>query len=118
MRYPHNTPELKPLRKKLRTEQTDCEKILWQKLRNKQFNGYKFYRQFGVGPYILDFYCDTAKLAIELDGGQHSERVEYDKDRTDYINSLEIKVIRFWNNQVMSNLDDVLETIWQEINKP
>ena len=108
-----NNLSLKKKRRFLRMNQTYAEYFLWSKLRNKQLNGNKFYRQFSVGPYILDFYCFDKKVAIELDGGQHAETGHqlYDHKRIQFLNQQEIKVIRFWDNEVIKNRDGVLETI-------
>lgn len=80
-------------------------------------NGYKFYRQYGIGNYIADFYCPKLKLVIELDGGQHytEEGLEYDKTREDYMSSLGIKTIRFSNSDIMKNIEGVLEIIKGDI---
>jgi very-short-patch-repair endonuclease len=109
MEYTYNNPNQKSTRKTLRKNEKDAENLLWQKLRNKQVNGLKFLRQYGVGSYILDFYCSKLRLAIELDGGQHAEdqKFLYDKQRTKYLQQKNIKVIRFWNNEVMYNLNGV-----------
>jgi len=108
-----NDPVLKERRCKLRQNQTDAEKMLWKHLRNKQFYGLKFFRQYSIGPYIIDFYCPQLELAIELDGSQHAENDirEYDAVRTDYLKEHRLKVIRFWNNDVLSNINGVLEKI-------
>ncbi len=108
-----NDPKLKDLRITLRRNETKTEKILWSYLRNKNFQDFKFYRQYSVGNYILDFYCPKKKLAIELDGGHHAEKEnkEYDKERTLFLNDLNIKVLRFWNNEVLNNLEGVFEEI-------
>jgi len=96
---------------------TDAEILLWSKIQNKQLCGYKFRRQHGVGGYIVDFYCPKLKLAIELDGGQHNqdENIAYDKERTQYLNDLNIKVIRYWNHEVLESIDDVLEDLENKI---
>src|SRR3989338_5263840 len=96
MRFIINDPSFKLRRRILRKKQTDAEHKLWQRLRNKQVQGLKFYRQYGVGSYILDFYCPQRLLAIELDGSQHLATREYDNDRTAYLQRLGITVIRFW----------------------
>lgn len=108
-----NTARLKKKRKDLRKKQTDVEKLLWLNLRNKQLNSIKFYRQYSIGPYILDFFCYEQKLAVELDGGQHSENDQsiYDEKRTQYLNRYGITLLRFWNNEVIINLDGVLDRI-------
>src|SRR3972149_6711335 len=109
----YNKTGIKERRRELRKNQTDVERLLWKQIRNKNFFGLKFFRQYSVGAYIVDFYCPTLKLAIELDGGQHAEEgnKEYDKIRTDYLKSMGIKVMRFWNNDVIHNIEGVLEEI-------
>jgi very-short-patch-repair endonuclease len=104
-----NSPDLKVLRRKLRTDQTDAERKLWGLLRQKQFHGCKFYRQYSVGRFILDFYSPSLQIAIELDGSQHLEPEYHEKDdiRTKYLNDLGIKVIRFYDNDVLRNIDGV-----------
>lgn len=95
MKYIRNTPEFKERRQELRHNQTNAEKYLWDQLRNKKFKGIKFYRQYSVGAYILDFYSPKSRLAIELDGGQHSEEIsrEYDNARTEYLKAHGVEVI-------------------------
>ena len=104
-------------RKKLRKNQTEPEKKLWQYLRNKQLKGNKFFRQYGIGEYIADFYCPKLKLVIEIDGESHfnDEAIEYDRIRTEYFNSLGIKVIRFTNTEVMKNIEGVLIKILEKL---
>jgi uncharacterized radical SAM protein YgiQ len=99
--------------RELRTHQTDAEQLLWGVLRAKRFLGYKFRRQHPVEPYILDFYCDSLKLAIELDGGQHAEQQTYDDKRTAALEAQDIRVLRFWNNDVLAQTEAVLEAIYQ-----
>jgi adenine-specific DNA-methyltransferase len=99
----------------LRGQQTDAEQLLWQILRAKRFLGLKFRRQHPVGRYILDFYCDELKLAIELDGGQHVEHQAYDQDRTRFLEEQGIHVLRYWNNQMLGETEAVLEAIHQEV---
>jgi adenine-specific DNA-methyltransferase len=91
---------------------TDAEMLLWQALRNRRMAAAKFRRQHPIGRYILDFYCDEKKLAIELDGGQHVEAVEYDARRDAWLLEQGIQVIRFWNNQVLTETESVLEVIY------
>jgi very-short-patch-repair endonuclease len=88
------------------------EIILWSYLKNKQL-GYKFRRQVGFGKYIVDFYCPDKKLAIELDGGHHAENANeiYDNERTKYLDSLGIKVLRIWNNEIKENIEGVISEI-------
>lgn len=115
MPYLSNDPSLKNYRRRLRRDQTDAENKLWRHLRNKRLDGFKFFRQYSYGHYILDFYCPRKRLAIELDGGQHLEAKEYDKQRTFYLNCKGIRVIRFWNNEVLQNTDVVVEVVWQHL---
>jgi very-short-patch-repair endonuclease len=109
-KFLRNDPTLKPRRRELRRNQTDAEKALWAHLRNKQFYGVKFFRQYSIGPYILDFYSSTVKLAVELDGGQHNqcENKEYDAARSEYLKAQGIEVMRFWNHEVLLDIQSVL----------
>ena len=102
--------------RELRKNQTEAEKLLWSKLRNKQLNGFKFRRQHPFPPYILDFFCEELNLAIECDGGQHTE--EKDKKRSNFIESNNIKILRYWNNEIIDNIEGVLEDILNNINTP
>ena len=114
-----NAKNLKPFRKSLRKNATDAERKLWSKLRNKQLMGFKFHRQYSIQQYILDFYCPEKRLAIELDCSQHAEDKtrEYDESRTKELLAHNIKVLRFWNNEVTSNINAVIETIVVELEK-
>ena len=115
-----NRPVLKIRRRELREHSTDAEKKLWSKLRAKQLSRFKFYRQFSAGPYILDFYCPVCRLAVELDGGQHAEErgILYDEKRKEYLNRQNIRVIRFWDNDVLNNTDGVLIKISENLTPP
>jgi very-short-patch-repair endonuclease len=86
---------------------------LWAKIRNKQFLGMKFFRQYSIGPYILDFYCPTVKLAVELDGGQHnqSDKRERDVARSEYLKARGVDVMGFWNNEVLLDIQSVLSEL-------
>ncbi len=97
----------------LRTHATDVENRLWYYLKGRQIKGVKFRRQEPIGSYIVDFVAYEKKLVIEIDGGQHAEENEKYKDmgREDWLRSQGFKVIRFWNNDVLENLEGVLETI-------
>ena len=97
--------------KELRKHQTDAEKKLWYYLRNRNFAGYKFRRQFVVDRYIVDFLCHELQLVIEIDGSQHIEQVLYDETRTNYLNACGLRVIRFWNHDVLQEIDSVLEAL-------
>jgi very-short-patch-repair endonuclease len=92
--------------RRLRRDMTNAEWRLWGVLRGGQM-GASFRRQHPIGPYFVDFYCAPLKLAIELDGGQHAERQGYDDARTTFLATQGIKVVRYWNNEVMENLDGV-----------
>ncbi len=94
----------------LRREETKSEKILWQELRNKKL-GVKFRRQHPVEKFILDFYAPEIKLGIEIDGSSHKESKDYDKLRTGYLKSKNIRVIRFWNYEIEKDLEKVLNKI-------
>lgn len=97
----------------LRKSQTDAESLLWSRLRARQLTGIKFRRQHPIGPYVLDFYCAEAHLAVEVDGSQHLESIAINQDqaRMKFLENKSIKVIRFWNHEVLENLDAVLESI-------
>lgn len=113
MDFTKNNPALKARQRELRRNQTDAEQVFWARVRNKQFFGLKFFRQYSMGPYILDFYCPERKLAVELDGGQHnkSEGREYDAERTAFLNAHGVEVLRFWNSEVLNDIDAVLERL-------
>jgi very-short-patch-repair endonuclease len=99
--------------KSLRTNATDAERILWSLLRTRQLGGLRFRRQQPIGPYIVDFFCPSAKLIVELDGSQHGtdQAVSYDDDRTRFLQARGYRVLRFWNADVMKNRDSVMEAI-------
>jgi very-short-patch-repair endonuclease len=104
------TPSLQDNAKKLRLRTTEAEQKLWALLRNRQLKGKKFRRQHAIANYVVDFYCNECKLAIELDGNYHTypETKIYDKSRTELLNELGIKVLRFWNEEVIKNSEKVL----------
>lgn len=106
---------LRDFARQLRAEQTDAEAWLWGILRDRRMLGAKFRRQHGVGRYIVDFYCDAARLAVELDGGQHVARQAYDDARSRYLEAQGIKVLRYWNNEVFGQGEAVLEAIYQTL---
>ncbi|MBX9829481.1 MAG: endonuclease domain-containing protein [Xanthobacteraceae bacterium] len=97
--------------RRLRRGQTDVERKLWFRLRDRRLDGFKFRRQVTIGPYIADFCCESAHLIVELDGGQHAERGADDAKRTAALEARGYLVLRFWNNDVLQNIDGVLETI-------
>jgi very-short-patch-repair endonuclease len=96
--------------RKLRINQTDAETKLWNRIRNRQINGDKFVRQEPIGRYICDFVCREKLVVIEVDGGQHSESVR-DEVRDRYLRAQGYCVMRFWNNDVLSNIEGVLTVI-------
>jgi very-short-patch-repair endonuclease len=111
--------------KELRNNMTEAEEILWEHLKKKQLGGFKFRRQHPVFEFIADFYCHQAKLVVELDGEYHnSDEQKYsDKERTKMMNEFGINVVRFYNNQVINNTNNVLNTIknclnWQDKKSP
>jgi len=97
--------------KALRGNQTDAEQILWYHLRAHRFMGKKFKRQKPIGRYVVDFVCLEEKLIIELDGGQHADHEDYDQVRDTWLRNEGYALLRFWNNQVMQELEGVLEQI-------
>jgi very-short-patch-repair endonuclease len=96
--------------RKLRANSTDAELRLWNRLRSRAIDGNKFVRQEPIGPYVVDFVCRERKLIIEVDGGQHNDSVA-DQVRDRWLQERNYCVLRFWNNDVMSNMSGVLETI-------
>jgi very-short-patch-repair endonuclease len=99
--------------RRLRRAMTDAEKKLWWRLRNDQL-GLSFRRQHPIGVYVVDFFAPAIGLVIELDGSQHGmePHLAFDARRTEFLEARGLRVMRFWNNEVMSNLEGVLETIW------
>jgi very-short-patch-repair endonuclease len=118
-KYPYNEPSTKLDRRRLRKNVTDAERKLWNILRSRRMAGLKFFRQYGAGPYILDFYCPERRLAIEVDGGQHADAYgqQHDAHRDRYLKELNIRVIRFWNNDVLQNIEGVGQKIKEEVEK-
>jgi len=110
-------PKILDFARSLRSDQTDAEHRLWTLLRNRRLGGFKFRRQHPIEPYILDFYCDDAKLAIELDGGQHNTAGarRSDRARTEYIAKRGIRILRFWDHELLSQTETVLEVIWNAL---
>ena len=104
-------------RKKLRNNPTKSEIILWNELQGKKLDGYKFRRQYGVGPFVVDFYCPKLKLAIEIDGESHfkKELQEYDKKRQKYMEKFGIRFLRIFDIEIFENLDGALDAISNKI---
>lgn len=107
--------DLKATARDLRKNMTDAEKLLWSKIRRKQLKGVQFYRQKPLGKYIVDFYCPSAKLIIEVDGGQHysDEGKAKVEKRDEYFNQLGFRVKHYSDREVLKNIDDVMEDIYQ-----
>ena len=97
--------------RELRKSSTDAEHLLWKHLRAKRMNGLKFKRQQPIGKYIVDFICFEKRIVIELDGGQHAIRCDKDKRRDSWLEGQTFRVLRFWNNDVLTNIHGVLQII-------
>jgi very-short-patch-repair endonuclease len=102
---------------RLRREMTDAERKLWFALRNRQLGGAKFRRQQPIGPFVADFVCQERRLIIEADGGQHAESIT-DDCRTAFLESKGYRVLRFWNTDILSNLDGVAQAIAAALSTP
>ena len=107
------TAKQREFARQLRHESTDCEQLLWQRLRNRQLGGLKFRRQYPLPPYVLDFYCAELRLAVELDGGQHyaDSALQRDERRSRFLQGLGIGVLRFSNREVLMQMAEVLAEI-------
>ncbi|WP_030008200.1 endonuclease domain-containing protein [Picosynechococcus sp. NKBG042902] len=112
------TPYIEAAARRLRVNLTPAEAKLWEALRGKKLDGFKFRCQHPVEQFILDFYCPSCKLVVEIDGEIHRDRQEYDQARTEKLEILGYRVIRFSNDEVMNHLDDVLERIRAELKRP
>ncbi len=99
------------LASKLRRNQTDAERKLWSRLRRRQLDGFRFRCQVPLGDYVVDFACLSEKLVVEVDGGQHTEQLEQDAERTASLEGQGFRVLRFWNNDVLQKTDGVIEAI-------
>ncbi len=102
---------MKDRARNLRQLSTDAERLLWRRLRDRQLAGLKFRRQHRLGNFIVDFVCLEQRLILELDGGQHAIQQQADAHREAFLMGLGYRVLRFWNNEVLGNLDGVLQTI-------
>ena len=113
-----NLKDQKLLRQCLRNNATAPEATLWRALKGKQIDGLKFRRQFGLGPYVLDFYCPEIRLCIELDGDVHKsyEKSQYDEMRARFIENNNIKMLRFENDVVYKNMQGIIEEIKEQKN--
>ncbi|MFA4872266.1 MAG: endonuclease domain-containing protein, partial [Patescibacteria group bacterium] len=112
----YNRKDSESIRRNLRNNQTSSEKILWNKIRRNQVNGYHFRRQYGFGKYVVDFYCRDLRLVIEVDGANHffnEKSTKYDIQRQKFIESLKIRFLRFTTTDIYHNLNGVMETIYE-----
>ena len=108
---------LRQFSRELRKNSTDAERRLWSKLRLRQLNGFQFYRQRIIVNYIMDFFCPKAKLVVEVDGGQHysGEKQKSDFKRDEYLKRIGIKVLRFSDREVLTNINGVVERILENL---
>ncbi len=97
--------------RRLRKNPTEAEKRLWDALRGRQIDRHRFRRQHPLGAYVVDFVCLAEKLVVEVDGGQHAENLHADAERTAWLQSRGYRVLRFWNNDVLENMEGVAEAI-------
>ena len=119
-KFLHNNKILLERRRTLRKNPTEEERIVWQKLNRNQIGNLRFFRQYSLGPYILDFYCPKKSLAIEIDGPSHSttDAQIYDDERSRYLESLGVRIIRFKNEAVIRNVDLVIIKISRVVASP
>jgi very-short-patch-repair endonuclease len=103
--------------RELRENSTDAERLFWSRVRDRRLDGHKFKRQHTIGPYIVDFVCAEQMLVVELDGGQHADSMS-DKARDARLMAEGYRVLRFWNNDVLLNIDGVIETVLKNLRQP
>ena len=117
LRYKSN---LKPIGRQLRSEMTECERLLWSRLRRKQLHGTQFYRQKPIGGYIVDFYAPAARLVLEVDGPEHQDCIHAQNDahRDESLKSQGLRVLRFTNLQVLQDLDAVVWVVGEALKSP
>jgi very-short-patch-repair endonuclease len=115
MPHKRTTPKVFKRAKKLRQDQTEAEAKLWSYLRAHRLENVGFRRQHAIGNYIVDFCAPRRKLIIELDGSQHLEQQEYDTERTKFLEQRGYKVLRFWNDEVLNDIDLVLQVILENL---
>jgi very-short-patch-repair endonuclease len=101
----------------LRRNMTDAERLLWQQLRNRQMDGWKFRRQHPLGPFVVDFICLDKKIIVEVDGSQHAIHIKEDAERSRCLQEWGYRILRFWNNDVLKGIDSVLEVIYRELSE-
>ena len=110
--------KLKPIAREMRSKPTEAENTLWQQLRRHNLNGFKFRRQHNIERFIVDFYCAKAKLVIEVDGPIHQYKAEEDAVRQEYLESHNLKVLRFSNEDILNNVDEVIKQILPFLTSP
>ena len=108
---PAADPLLTPFARQLRRDLTPADRLLWSKLRGGRQQGLKFRRQDPIGPFIADFVCEAAKLVVEVDGSQHADNRDYDERRSRWFESKGYRIVRFWNGEVMTDMDSVVRVI-------
>ena len=111
-----NSRTLRDRARRLRREMTDAERRLWSRLRKRQVLECGFRRQFQLGTYIVDFVCLERCLVVEVDGGRHAEQEDYDRARTDWLEQQGYRVLRFWNDAVLTETDAVIASIAEALN--
>lgn len=104
--------------RQLRKNATNAERHLWRRLRLRQLAGFRFRRQRPIGPYVCDFVCLPASIVVELDGSQHVERSDYDGKRDAFLRTQGFRVLRFWNDDVLTQTESVLDTIFEALRRP
>jgi len=104
--------------RRLRRDQTEAERRLWARLRDRQLGGAKFRRQHPIGRFITDFCCPEYGLVVELDGGQHATQMEADRRRSEFLSQQGYRVLRFWDNEVMEDIEAVLEQVAAALKDP
>ena len=112
------SPKQKTFARRLRRKQTDAERKLWSRLRDRKLCDAKFRRQHPIGPFVTDFCCMEIGLVIELDGSQHMQQAQADQHRSRYLEQRGYRVLRFWDNEVLANMDAVVDQIVRVMNSP
>ena len=104
--------------RELRSNPTDAERLLWRHLRLRQVGGYKFRRQRPIGPYFVDFVCLEKRVVVEVDGGQHGQQRLYDARRDSWLRAEGFTVLRFWDDEVLKQVENVKQVIWEALSAP
>lgn len=108
---------MKTLTRALRRQTTDAERLLWRHLRDRRLGGFKFRRQLAIEPYIVDFAYLESKLIVEADGGQHVDQEKEDAARTEHLERLGYRILRFWNHEILNDTESVLERVLEGLNR-